>query len=119
VSVGFGRCPGWLIVTVEQKGETLKRQEHMMNIPGSSFSISENGIRNPIGPADEREWAYHEFLIRADYDRCHPGETFDDLKYRARFSKEDQGLLSEWMTLAAWRAAERRTREAAELRRAA
>ena len=104
-------------MTVEQKGETLKRQEHMMNTPGSGFSISENGIRNPIGPTDEREWAYYESLIRADYDRCHPGETFDDLKYRARFSKEDRGLLSEWMALAA-RIAERRTGEAAELRRA-
>jgi hypothetical protein len=84
----------------------------MMNTPGSGFPISENGIRRSIGPADEHEWAYHEFLIRADYDQCHPGETFDDLKYRARFSKEDQGLLSEWMALAARRAAERRTEEA-------
>jgi hypothetical protein len=101
------------------KSETLKRQENMMNIPGSGFSISENGIRRSIGPANEDEWSYHESLIRAEYDQCHPGETFDDLKYRARFSKEDQGLLSEWMALAARRAAERRMEEVVKLPRIA
>ena len=90
-----------------------------MDTPKGGFSISENGVRRRVGPADERERVYHESLIRADYDRCHPGETFDDLKYRARFSKEDQGLLSEWMTLAARRAAERRTTEAVGFPRAA
>ena len=90
-----------------------------MNIPGSGSSISENGVRRPIGPANEHEWAHYESLIRTDYDQCHPGETFDDLKYRARFSKEDQGLLSEWMALAARRAAERRMEETVEFQRIA
>jgi hypothetical protein len=41
------------------------------------------------------EWApsYLESLIREDYARCHPGETLDDLKRRASFSREDRGLL--------------------------
>jgi hypothetical protein len=48
--------------------------------------------------------AYLESLVRADYERCHFGETLDDLKHRARFSKEDKGLLRDWITLAANRA---------------
>jgi hypothetical protein len=70
------------------------------------FFIATNGVIVRIGPSDPREWARHEALVRADYERCHPEETFDDLKRRARFSKEDCGLLCDWMTLAAWRAAE-------------
>jgi hypothetical protein len=42
-----------------------------------------------------------ESLIRRDYERCHPGDTLDDLKRRAAFSKEDRGLLREWMAIAA------------------
>jgi len=66
--------------------------------------IAVSGIAVRIGPADLRERARHEALVRGDYERCHPGETFDDLKRRARFSKEDRGLLCDWMTLAARRA---------------
>jgi hypothetical protein len=46
-----------------------------------------------------------ESLIRADYERCRPGDSFDDLKRRARFAKEDKGLLRDWMAIAAARAA--------------
>jgi hypothetical protein len=42
-----------------------------------------------------------ESLIRQDYERCHPGDTLDDLKRRAAFSKEDRGLLRDWMAIAA------------------
>jgi hypothetical protein len=42
-----------------------------------------------------------EPLIRQDYERCHPGDTLDDLKRRAAFSKEDRGLLRDWMAIAA------------------
>ena len=42
-----------------------------------------------------------ESLIRRDYERCHPGDTLDDLKRRAAFSKEDRGLLRDWMAIAA------------------
>lgn len=44
--------------------------------------------------------AYHESLIRADYERCHPEDRFADLTHRARFSKEDKGLLRDWLTVA-------------------
>jgi len=37
--------------------------------------------------------------------RCHPDDTLDDLKRRASFSKEDRGLLRDWMAVAAARAA--------------
>jgi hypothetical protein len=55
--------------------------------------------------ASEEERSYLESLIREDYERCHPGETLEDLKRRASFSKEDRGLLRDWMTVAAARAA--------------
>jgi hypothetical protein len=40
-----------------------------------------------------QETTYLESLIREDFERCHPGETLEDLKRRASFSKEDRGLL--------------------------
>jgi hypothetical protein len=87
--------------------------------PNDGFHISTNGVSHRIGPADEQEWAWHESLVRTDYDRCHPDETFEDLKHRARFSKEDKGLLRDWMALAAARAAEHRRRETRQPRAAA
>ncbi|TAL81442.1 MAG: hypothetical protein EPN75_04365 [Beijerinckiaceae bacterium] len=56
---------------------------------------------------DKPDSACLESLVRADYERCHPGETFEDLKRRARFAADDKGLLREWMTLAQQRAAKR------------
>lgn len=56
-----------------------------------------------VRPADN-ERAYLESLIREDYDRCRAGETFDDLKLRMAFSREDQGLYRDWMAVAANRA---------------
>lgn len=55
--------------------------------------------------AGEGEREYLESLIRADYERCHPGETLDDIKHRARFSRADKGLLRDWMAVARRRAA--------------
>lgn len=31
------------------------------------------------------------------YEDCHPDDTFADLANRARFSKEDRGLLRDWL----------------------
>jgi hypothetical protein len=39
-------------------------------------------------------------LIRDDFERCHPGDTLEDLKCRASFSREDRGLLRDWMAIA-------------------
>jgi hypothetical protein len=66
------------------------------------------GIFDQVMAADNNERAYLESLIGSDYERCHPDETFKDLKRRARFTKEDRGLLYEWMALAARRAADER-----------
>ncbi len=41
-----------------------------------------------------------EALVRADYEKYHPDDGFDDLQRRARFSKEDKGLLRDWLALA-------------------
>ena len=57
-----------------------------------------------IRPANASDRAYLESLVRAEYDRTHPGETFDDMKRRMSFSREDQGLYRDWIALAAARA---------------
>src|SRR5664280_1609825 len=49
---------------------------------------------NFVCPASESERAYLESLIRADYERCHPGEALEDMKLRSAFSKEDRGTSS-------------------------
>lgn len=61
-----------------------------------------------IRPANKTERAYLESLIRDDYERCHPGETLEDMKHRSASAKEDKGLLRDWMALAAMRAAAER-----------
>lgn len=63
-----------------------------------------------LGSAAQDEAAYLESLIREDFERCHPGETLEDLKRRAAFSKEDRGLRSDWMAIAASRAAAERAK---------
>lgn len=57
-------------------------------------------------PHEEGRRAYLESLVRADYERCHPGEGFDDMKRRMAFAKEDKGMYRDWMALAALRAEE-------------
>ncbi|MGX7875531.1 hypothetical protein ACVDG5_024910 [Mesorhizobium sp. ORM6] len=57
-----------------------------------------------VWPADATERARLESLVRADYDSSHPGETFDDMKRRMSFSKEDRGLYRDWMAIALARA---------------
>jgi hypothetical protein len=54
---------------------------------------------------NSEEQSYLERLIGEDFERCHPGDTFEDLKRRACFSKEDKGLLRDWMAVARARAA--------------
>ncbi len=63
-----------------------------------------------LSSADQVDVAYLESLIREDFERCHPGETLDDLKRRAAFSREDKGLLRDWMAVAVRRAADERSR---------
>lgn len=58
-----------------------------------------------VRPANEAERTHLESLIREDFERCHPGETLEDIKRRASFSKEDKGLLRDWMAVAAMRVA--------------
>jgi hypothetical protein len=59
-----------------------------------------------VEPATVAERVYLESLIRADYAHCHPGETLDNLKRRARFAKEDKGMYRDWLAVAARRAEE-------------
>jgi hypothetical protein len=60
---------------------------------------------------DHTERASLESLVRPDYERCHPDETWEDLKRRAAFTREDKGLLRDWMALASRRARARRDAE--------
>jgi hypothetical protein len=68
--------------------------------------------RQHLDPGSAGDQSCLESLIREDYARCHPGETLDDLKRRASFSKEDRGLLRDWMAVAAARAAAARAAKA-------
>ena len=61
--------------------------------------------RQHLDSVSKGDPTYLESLIREDFERCHPGETLEDLKRRASFSKEDRGLLRDWMAVAAVRAA--------------
>lgn len=72
-------------------------------IDGRLF-MSANGIKQALGPDDPVLRVRYESLVRDDYERAHPNDSFDDLKRRARFSKEDLGLLRDWMDVAAARA---------------
>ena len=47
-----------------------------------------------VKQADLERWAGEE------YDRCHPEDTFVDLKRRSQFSKEARGLLHDWLAAA-------------------
>ncbi len=67
---------------------------------------------NHFQPRDEAERDELEALIREDFAHCHPGETLADVKRRAPFSRDDRGLLREWMEVAATRAATAKTRAA-------
>jgi len=58
-----------------------------------------------IHPKDEAERVYLEALVREDYNRAHPADTFDEMKRRAPFSPEDQGLYRDWLAVAAASAA--------------
>lgn len=57
-----------------------------------------------VRPKDEAERAYLEALIRDDYEYCHPDDTFDDMKQRAAFCREDKGIYRDWLAIAAARA---------------
>jgi hypothetical protein len=67
----------------------------------AKLRMAANGVWEVIGPEDGKLFAYYESLVAPDYDRCHPDDSFEAMKVRARFSKEDQGLLKQWMALAA------------------
>jgi hypothetical protein len=60
-----------------------------------------NGVRQEVGPEDAAARDRQESLIAAEYKRCHPDDSLESLKHRARFSKEDRALLREWMKRAA------------------
>ena len=63
-----------------------------------------------LHPSGEEEQTYLESLIREDFERCHPEETLEDVKRRASFSKEDRGLLRDWMAVAVKRAVANQTK---------
>ena len=41
----------------------------------------------------------HDDLLRVEYERCHPNDTFEALQQRAAFSKEDRRLLADWRAI--------------------
>jgi hypothetical protein len=102
------------------KRPLMDEVREMTEVVMERFRMAANVVRQEIGPEDRELLAYYESLVASDYDRCHPGDSFEAMKLRARFSKEDQGLLNEWMALAAARAAKLpRGRRAAKVDQAA
>jgi hypothetical protein len=69
-----------------------------------SLLISPHGLTQAIGPVDPALWTHYESIVAADFARARPGDSFEGLKSRARFSKEDKGLLRDWLAIAAARA---------------
>lgn len=63
--------------------------------------MSANRVLQKIGTSDPDEWEAIERAICRDYERSYPGDTFENLKVRACFSKEDKGLLRDWMRIGA------------------
>lgn len=63
--------------------------------------------RQLSGAAEQETGTNLEALVRDDYDRLRTDDSFDDLKHRARFSKEDRCLYQDWMRVAAQRATTR------------
>ncbi|MET4745572.1 hypothetical protein ABIF68_004090 [Bradyrhizobium japonicum] len=72
---------------------------------GPPMATMRTNSRQQLDLISELDPTYLESLIREDFERCHPGETLEDLQRRASFSKEDRGLLRDWMAVAAVRAA--------------
>jgi hypothetical protein len=62
-----------------------------MGAPSERPSVRRAGLG--LHPETER-W------IRDRYGRIHPDDTFDDLKRRAAFSRQDAGLLRDWIKAA-------------------
>ena len=56
--------------------------------------------RLDVGMPGAVDQARIEALARAEYERVHPEDTFDDLKRRARFDKGNKGLLAHWLSVA-------------------
>lgn len=82
---------------MRERGEAIDGEEKGTVMPSNSHHF--------VRPASEAERAFLESLIGADYERCHPGEALEHIKLRSAFSREDKGLLRDWMALAAVRAA--------------
>ncbi|MBL0935453.1 MAG: hypothetical protein IBJ07_11970 [Rhizobiaceae bacterium] len=53
-----------------------------------------------MSPDEELGETSIDALARRLYDRCHPDDSFDEMRQRARFSKEDRGLLRDWRAAA-------------------
>ena len=58
-----------------------------------------------VDPIDDAGRVYLESLIRDDFEQSHQDDSLDDMKRRSVFSKEDRGLLRDWMSVATARAA--------------
>jgi hypothetical protein len=83
--------------TLELAGEPAIAKA--LNVPSASCHLAQDVAA--YAPRFERaDWRHDaEALVRHDYERCHPEDTFEDLKRRARFTKEDKGLLRDWLAL--------------------
>ena len=64
-----------------------------------------HGSRSGSDPPENAQ-AHLEALVRAQYEQCHPDDSYADLKRRARFDKGSKGLLKHWLEIARHRLSE-------------
>lgn len=61
---------------------------------------SDMSHENPSLSAGTTRERLLERFVADSYDRCHPGDSFDDLRRRSSFSKEDRRLMEDWFEAA-------------------
>jgi hypothetical protein len=64
-------------------------------------------MAHPAKPAGFPSSGDLERIAAEAYDRCHPDDSFADLKRRSAFSKEDRCLLRDWLSYAERQIADR------------
>lgn len=84
-SAGTGRIVDDPLVHTEESDVNARVEHHPVHASQAVLPRSRRSMAEGI-----------EAKIATAYEKCHPGDTFADLKARERFSKEDRGLLAGW-----------------------
>lgn len=96
-SQGLGDCLNWIVSCslMIANGRTTRPPKRRR---GEAMPCD---LQDYVDAGDDAEHLRLESLARDGYDRCHPDDSFDDMKRRASFSREDRGLYRDWLAAAA------------------